>query len=107
MLRIPAIAAALLTLAACATSTELDPGTALDGKELDTAVAIYGYWQESRVISGKQSYIWRRELVEADARYYCELTIETSFRRIISRSHMQGFPRACLLFSVRYEPEKK
>lgn len=106
MLRISTLAV-LLALSACATATDIDPDTALSGKELDTALAIYGPWQQRLVLSGRPTYIWRRELIEGEEHYFCELAVETGFRQIISRSHMQGYPRACLLFDVRFENQKK
>ena len=100
------ILAALLVLTACASTAEVDPDTALVGKGLDMAVAIYGPWQQKLVLSGRPTYIWRRELIEADARYYCELTVETGFRQIVSSGQMQGYPRACQLFAVTYDNKK-
>jgi hypothetical protein len=106
MLRTSIFAIALV-LSGCATATEADPETALSGKDIGAAIGIYGPWEQKLVLAGRPTYIWRRQLIEGDARYYCEMMVETGFRNTIARSYMQGFPRACQMFNVRYDTDLK
>lgn len=96
-----AITAAVL-LTGCSTVREVTGNSAIDGQPLDAAVAIYGPWEQLVVLEGVQTYIWRRHYTAESKDYYCELRVETGYRKTISRSVMQGFPDACRLFSVRY-----
>jgi hypothetical protein len=98
---------ALLLLAGCTSVRELDPETALSGKDLDSAVGLYGPWEQKLTRNGRPTFVWRRHLVEGDAHYYCEMSVEMGFRQTISHSYMLGFPRACELFNVRFESELK
>lgn len=102
MSRLAAIAGALL-LAACQTTAETGGANALYGEELDAALGLYGPYAEYLMLDGKPTYVWRRNFQTADQNYFCELRVETGFRRTISRSVMQGFPDACRLFSVSYK----
>ena len=96
-------AVALSTLCACA-STANGPSR-LTGQELDAAVALYGDWVDQvELEGGRPLYIWRRSLVRGGSPRYCELRVELGFRRTIRKAYMQGFPDACKLFAVRYEP---
>lgn len=96
-----AISLALAT-AACGTIPEA-ARQGLAGQDIDAAIGLYGPWEDHMVLGGRSTYVWRRRL-EADATaYYCELHVETGFRRIISTTQMQGFPSACRLFALRAE----
>lgn len=91
-----------LFLAGCATTPVLDAPTALNGKELETALNLYGRWDERVVLDGKPHYIWRRAVVLGGKSYYCELRAEAGFRNTIKASIVEGYPAACGLFSVQY-----
>jgi hypothetical protein len=97
--------AALLSLAllsGCATTTTVDAPTALQGHELDTALNLFGRWDEKIVLAGRPHYVWRRAIVMNGKTYYCELRGEVGFRDIISSAVVEGYPAACSLFSVQY-----
>jgi hypothetical protein len=98
--------AAFLALAACQTVGEVSGESALIGEELDSAVGLYGPWAESLVLDGRQTYVWRRSSTIEGKVYFCELRVETSYRRTVSRAYLQGFPEACGLFSVQYRSEE-
>jgi hypothetical protein len=99
---IVAAVAAALGLAACSTLKEVGGETALSGQQLDAALGLYGPYSQFMQIDGKPTYVWRRHYTADAQDYYCELRIETGYRRTISASVMQGYPQACRLFSVRY-----
>ena len=105
MKRALAVAATIL-LSACAETTINGPSR-LTGQELDAAVALYGGWVEQVELQGRPLYIWRRSLVRDGQAQFCELRVELGFRQTISRAYLQGFPEACRLFAVRYEPVRK
>ena len=94
------ITALALATAACAT-----PGAGgesrLAGQDLDAAVGLYGPWSDSMVLNGRPTYVWRRQVTAEAKAYYCELHVQTGFRRTISRTTLQGFPDACRLFGAR------
>jgi len=94
--------AALVAVAGCQTVSEVGGDSALSGQELDTAVGLYGPWQEFLVLDGKRTYVWRRHYLAEEKPYFCELRVEMGFRRTISRTFVQGYPEACRLFAVRY-----
>ena len=100
-----AAVAAALGLGACSTLKEVGGESALSGQQLDAAVGLYGPYAEYLVLAGKPTYVWRR-LYPVDALdFYCELRVETGYRRTINRSLMQGYPAACQMFSVRYRSQ--
>lgn len=127
MLRVLGLCAAL-ALCGCQTMDEVTGDSALAGQPIDSALALYGPWEEYAVIDGKPIYIWRRHYtsttppaeiasgtaasaatatrISGPTDYYCELRVEMGFRRLISRSLMQGYPDACRMFSVRYRNTK-
>jgi hypothetical protein len=95
-------AAAVLLLAGCATTPVVDAPTALNGRELDTALNLYGPWDERVVLNGKPHYVWRRGVVLNGQTYVCELRAEVAYRNTIRASIVEGYPAACGLFSVQY-----
>jgi hypothetical protein len=99
--RIIAIAAALL-LTACATAPVVDAPTALNGRELETALNLYGRWDQRVVLEGKPHYVWRRAVILSGQTYYCELRAEVGYRNVIRASIVEGYPAACGLFAVHY-----
>jgi hypothetical protein len=101
-MRTAALAVLALVLAGCATTRTLDAPTALNGHDLDTALNLYGRWDQRVVLDGRPHYVWRRAVVMNGASYYCELRAETGFRDIIKSSIVEGYPAACGLFSVQY-----
>ncbi|WP_334161922.1 hypothetical protein [Phenylobacterium sp.] len=98
--------AALLSLgllAGCATTTTVDAPTALSGRELDTALNLYGRWDERIVLADRPHYVWRRAVLMNGKTYYCELRTEVAFRNTISAVAVEGYPAACSLFQVQYK----
>lgn len=109
-MRIAALSAVLLlagsaTLAGCATVSAVDAPTALNGHELDTALNLYGPWDEKVILQGRPHYVWRRAVVLNAHTYYCELRAEVGYREAIKASIVEGYPAACGLFTVQYVPE--
>lgn len=94
--------AVLMLLSACATAPVIDAPSALNGRELDTALNLYGRWDQRVTLEGRPHYIWRRAVILNDNTYYCELRAEIGFRNTIQRSIVEGYPAACSLFSVQY-----
>lgn len=90
-------------LGACATTDTVQAPTALNGRELDTALNLYGKWDEKIVLNGRPHYIWRRAILMNGQNYYCELRSEVGYRNIISDAVVEGYPAACSLFSIRYD----
>jgi hypothetical protein len=101
-MRTAALAALALLAAGCATAPSIDAPTALNGHELDTALSLYGRWDQRVVLNGRPHYIWRRAVVMNGQSYYCELRAEIGFRDTIKSSIVEGYPTACSLFSVQY-----
>ncbi|HVI31361.1 hypothetical protein [Phenylobacterium sp.] len=98
--------AALLSLgllAGCATTSTVDATTALSGRELDTALNLYGRWDERIVLADRPHYVWRRAVLLNGRTYYCELRTEVAFRNTISAVTVEGYPAACSLFEVQYK----
>lgn len=98
--------AALLSLgllAGCATTTTVDATTALSGRELDTALNLYGRWDEKVVLTERPHYVWRRAVLLNGKTYFCELRTEVAFRNTISAVAVEGYPAACALFQVQYK----
>ncbi|HEY8571789.1 hypothetical protein [Phenylobacterium sp.] len=100
---------ALLLLAGCATAPVVDAPTALDGRELDTALNLFGRYDERVQLDGKPYYVWRRAVILSGQTYYCELRAEVGYRNIIRASVVEGYPAACNLFAVQYTamPERR
>jgi hypothetical protein len=95
--------ASLLLLSACATAPVIDGPTAVAGHGLDTAVNLYGRYDQRVVMEGRDNYIWRRAVILQGKTYYCELRSQTGFRQTIANSVLSGYPAACSLFSVQYK----
>src|SRR5690349_9219913 len=91
-----------LFLAGCATTSVVDAPTALNGKDMETALNLYGRWDQRVVLDGRPHYVWRRAVVLNSQTYYCELRAEVGFRNTIKSSIVEGYPAACGLFSVQY-----
>jgi hypothetical protein len=100
-MRTAALVCALL-VTGCATAPVVDPPTALNGHELDTALNLYGRWDQKVVLQGRPYYVWRRAVVLNGQSYYCELRAEVGFRDTIKSSVVEGYPAACGLFAVKY-----
>lgn len=100
-MRIAALSS-LLLLGACATAPVLDGPTVLNGRGFDTAVNLYGPYDERAVLDGRETYIWRRAVILGGKTYYCELRTRTGFRQTIANTVLQGYPAACSLFSVQF-----
>jgi hypothetical protein len=92
-----------LLAAGCATVEVVDPPTALNGRELNTALNLYGQWDERLTVNNEPQYLWRRAVVSEGQPYVCELRVVVSLRNIIRAVSMEGFPEACALFSVQYK----
>ncbi|WP_374470873.1 hypothetical protein [Phenylobacterium sp.] len=92
----------LVLLAGCATTSTVDAPTALNGRELDTALNLYGRWDERIVLAGQPHYVWRRAVVLNGKTYYCELRSQLGYRNTISSVVVEGYPAACSLFEVQY-----
>lgn len=90
-------------LAGCATATTVDAPTALSGRELDTALNLYGRWDERIVLAERPHYVWRRAVLLNGQTYFCELRTEVAFRNTISAVTVEGYPAACSLFQVQYK----
>jgi hypothetical protein len=99
--RTSAIAGALL-LSACATAKSLDPQSAIRGKQLDEAVALYGPYDDQRLVNGHETYIWRRSILVQGHPYACELRAETAYRQMVSDTAIEGNVGACQAFWVRF-----
>lgn len=97
-----AMACALTLTAACATTTVVDGQSALDGKDLETAVSLYGRPDERAAYGGKSFYIWRRAATVEGRTAGCELRAELGYRNMIRQTQLEGFPAACQLFSVQF-----
>jgi len=98
--------AALLSLgllAGCATTSTVDATTALSGRELDTALNLYGRWDEKITLAERPHYVWRRAVLLNGQTYFCELRTEVAFRNTISAVTVEGYPAACSLFQVQYK----
>jgi hypothetical protein len=91
-----------LLVTGCATIPTVDAPTALNGRELDTALSLYGRWDEKIVLSGRQHYVWRRGVTMNGRTYFCELRSEVGYRNVISSTVVEGYPAACSLFNVQY-----
>jgi hypothetical protein len=100
---------ALAALAGCANGSTIGGDSALTGQDLQAAVGLYGPWDTQVELDGVPTYIWRRHYTDPETRTerFCELKVEMGFRRLISRSQMQGYPAACELFSIRYQSTLK
>jgi hypothetical protein len=101
-MRYAVLAALGLILAGCATAPTVDAPTALNGHELDTALSLYGPWDQRVTLQGRPHYVWRRAVVMNGHSYFCELRAEMGFRNTIKSSIVEGYPAACGLFSVQY-----
>lgn len=101
-------AIACLALAGCATTPVVDAPTVLNGQALDTALNLYGPWEQRVVLNGQPHYIWRRGVLLNGQTYICELRAEVAYRNTIRSSIVEGYPAACGLFSVHYSatPER-
>jgi hypothetical protein len=99
---------ALLTLALAGCATNAVEGTsALTGRELDSAVSLYGPWAEVIDVDHQRIYIWRRHAVQNGTDYYCEMRVEMGFRQTIARALTRGYPVACDLFKVQFQGHVK
>lgn len=94
-----------LGLGGCA--TVVNGPTRLMGENLDAATALYGPWTQEIYLQGRTLYIWRRKLITPVGDRFCEMRVQLGFRQTIARAYLQGFPDACKLFAVRYQPETK
>ena len=93
---------ALLALSACSTG-KTPVSSQFLGQHIDAVTALYGPWAEVVTLEeGRPMYIWRRNMTVDTANYYCELWIETGYRKAVARRVMQGYPAACRQFQVRY-----
>lgn len=93
---------AAAALAGCATAPVVDGSSALAGKDMATALSLYGRYDQKVMLEGRPHYIWRRAVVMNGDTYYCELRAETGFRDTIRSTIVEGYPAACSLFTVRY-----
>lgn len=100
--RVLLAASAALALAACATTTTIDPASALNGKGLDTAVSLYGQPMGHVTEAKRGYYVWRRALVVNEKAHACELRAEIGYRNTISRTTMDGEAGVCRMFWVQY-----
>lgn len=96
-----AVAAALL-VGACATVSVVEAPDALNGQDLDTALALYGRFEDRLEIGGKTYYVWRRSVEVEGKHLACELRAEVAYRSLIRDTLLEGFAGACAQFSVRY-----
>ena len=97
-----ALAGAALLLCACATAEVVDAPTALNGRDLNTALGLYGQYQDRVEVSGRTYYIWRKT-VQVDGQHLsCELRAEVAYRSTIRSTYLEGYEGACNGFSVRY-----
>lgn len=100
--RAPLAACAALALAGCATTTMIDPPSALNGKGLDTAVSLYGQPAGHVTEARRGYYVWRRAVVFNDKAHGCELRAEIGYRNTISRTTLEGEAGVCRMFWVQY-----
>jgi hypothetical protein len=98
----PTALAAGLLLVACATAPVIDAPDALNGRELDTALGLYGQYDDRIVVSGKNYYVWRKTIEVGGQHLGCELRAEVAYRTVIRETLLEGFAGACAQFSVRY-----
>ncbi|MCR5878717.1 hypothetical protein [Phenylobacterium sp. J367] len=101
-MRVAALLSLTLLLAGCATTSTVDAPTALNGRELDTALNLFGRWDDKIVLAGRPHYVWRRGVTLNGSTYYCELRSEVGYRNLISSTVVEGYPAACSLFQVQY-----
>ncbi|HEY8572807.1 hypothetical protein [Phenylobacterium sp.] len=99
-------AAALAGLAllgcACATASVVPAPEAINGRDLENAIAIYGPFDAKITIKGRTHYVWRKT-VEVDGQHLgCELRAEVAYRNIVRQTQVEGYDGACAQFSVRY-----
>jgi hypothetical protein len=103
-----AVTAAALALGGCATVatvTTVDPPSALNGHELDTALSLYGPYAEHTTVRGRDIYLWRRSVLIGGQPYACELRAEIAYRQTIRATKVEGNQGACQAFWVRYSSE--
>ncbi|RAK52559.1 hypothetical protein [Phenylobacterium deserti] len=93
-------------LCGCTTAV-VDAPDALQGKDIQNAVALFGPWHERRTVNGRVVYIWRRTVEVDGSPQGCELSVEMGFRGAVARSLVQGYPAACSSFRVIYEPDRR
>ena len=92
---------AALMLSGCAIGPATDLSSPLYGQHLDTLAALYGPWSETLTLEGRPLYVWRRMVQVDGGEHYCEIWVETGFRKAISRRTMQGYGPACQQFALR------
>ncbi|WP_411288618.1 hypothetical protein [Phenylobacterium sp.] len=92
---------AALMLSGCAIGPATDLSSSLYGRHLDTLSALYGPWSETLTLDGRPLYVWRRMVQVDGGEHYCEIWVETGFRKAISRRTMQGYAPACQQFALR------
>lgn len=97
-----ALSGGLLLLCACATATVVDPPNALNGRQLDTALSLYGPPADRVEIGGRSYYVWRKTVEVEGQHLACELRVEVAYRSTIRSTSMDGYAGACSGFSVRY-----
>jgi hypothetical protein len=97
-----ALLGAGLLVCACATAPVVDPANALNGRQLDTALSLYGPYEDRVEVDGRSYYVWRK-VVEVEGQHLgCELHVEVAYRSTIRSTRLDGYAGACSGFSVRY-----
>jgi hypothetical protein len=98
-------AAALCALSACATVqpvSMVDPATALNGHDLDTALNLYGQYADHIQVNGRYYYVWRRTLFVDQTPRACEMRAEVAYRSLIRATFVEGDQGACQAFWIKY-----
>jgi hypothetical protein len=90
----------------CATQRVLEARDALHGQDLQTAINLYGRFDERVSYGGKAYYLWRRAVSVEGTPHVCELRVELGYRNIIRDTLLEGYPAACGMFSVEYSSDQ-
>jgi hypothetical protein len=97
-----ALAAALGGCASVRPVEVVDPASALEGHDLQTAVNLYGPYDGRLQLAGRTAYVWRRSLMSGARPQACELRAEVGYHDLIRATVIDGSEGACRAFWIRY-----
>lgn len=93
-------------LTGCATQPVVEARDALHGQDLQTAINLYGRFDERISYGGKAYYLWRKAVAVEGTPHVCELRVELGYRNVIRDTVLEGYPAACGMFSVQYSSDQ-
>jgi hypothetical protein len=102
-----ALAAALGACASVRPVEVVDPSSALQGRELETAVNLYGPFDSRLELAGRTVYVWRRSVISGDRPQACELRAEVGYHDLIRATVIDGSEGACRAFWIRYASNRQ